>query len=104
MIRWALLIVVLGIAPAWADCNCLGTTVITSSCGQYIQCGPGYAYPSADVCDSRDKTPAEAIDCKIDYWQGQVKDAQDRLTAAQNAVDHAKERVQAFTDAKRSKP
>lgn len=51
-------------------------------------------------CDSNDKTPSEAIDCKIKYWRAETDRAQKRVDEEQKLLDHAKERAQAFENAK----
>lgn len=47
-------------------------------------------------CDSNEKTPTEAIQCKVEFWQKQVKERQETAERAQKALDEAKERLAAF--------
>lgn len=56
-----------------------------------------------DGCDTNDRTPAEALDCKLDAWRKRLAEAQQRKGAAEKDIDKAQERISAFTDAKRQK-
>lgn len=71
--------------------NVSGMTCVASSCG------------SEPVCDGNSKTPAESLNCKLDYWRKQRADAEKRKESAQSDIDKATERVNAFLDAKRNR-
>jgi hypothetical protein len=47
-------------------------------------------------CDSNEKTPKESVECKIKYWEDEIKDKKDAVEKAQKALDNAKERLEAF--------
>ena len=47
-------------------------------------------------CDSNEKTPKESVECKIIYWEDEIKDKKDAVEKAQKALDNAKERLEAF--------
>lgn len=72
-----------------------------TSCGGCVTNG-SYAV-MYDGCDTNDRTPAEALDCKLDAWRKRLAEAQQRKSAAEKDIDKAQERIAAFTDAKRQK-
>ena len=66
-------------------------SVPTLSCSGYI-CG----YDPEPSCDTKDKTPAEAVQCKLDYWRKEVTRRTKAREDAQSELDKAADRVHAF--------
>lgn len=77
-------------------CVNTGSNIIEMSCSP-SSCGSG------PICDGNSKTPAESLNCKLDYWRKQRADAEKRKESAQSDIDKATERVNAFLDAKRNR-
>ncbi len=88
-------------SQAQSNWNCCTTTTgITSGTGTIVM--GGYDYIPTD-CDSNQKTPTEAIACKLDYWKKRVEEIQAEKAAIEKRLAAAQERVSAFTDAQRGK-
>ena len=74
----------------------------TTSGSVVVTCATGVCYRDVvPVCESNSKTPAETVECKLDYWKKEVERLQKDKANIEEQITKAQERVQAFTDAKR---
>lgn len=47
-------------------------------------------------CDTNDRTPAQVLQCKVDYWTGEVKSRQEKADKATKLLETAKDTLRTF--------
>lgn len=80
-----------------------GLVIMGNACGNCWDSVMFESNPSAHItgCDSNEKTPAEMITCKVEYWRKEVERLQAKKADVEKELTKAQERVSAFTDAQK---